>query len=119
MDAIVAGFVLLAVIAGPAIARVIFDRRLERAAVVAADVRAAIRRRLGGESLVSVAVRADGAWTPGRVELSAPSGCSALIEAVWPAVVGSIPPGYEVLVSGAALSPSRVAPEVLPLSRAA
>jgi len=119
MDAIVASLVLLGVIAGPTFARVIADRRAERAAAVAADVRAAVRRRLGGESLVSVAVRADGVWAPGRVMLSAPSGCSALIEAVWPAVVACLPARYELVVSGAVLRPQRVAPAAAPLSRAA
>ncbi len=119
MAAILAGFLMVALFLGPLVARIVFDRRAERASVVAADLRAAVRRRLGGESLVSVHVRPEGVWAPGRVLLSAPSGYEDLIEKVWPAVVKRIPAGHELVVRPARPHPARLRPEAAPLSRAA
>src|SRR5262245_18155950 len=119
MAAILAGFLMVALFVGPLVARIIFDRRAERASVVAADLRAAVRRRLGGESMVSVHVRPEGIWLPGRVLLSAPTGYEDLVEKVWPALARRIPAGHELVVRSARTQPARLRPQVAPLSRAA
>jgi hypothetical protein len=103
---------------GPLIARLVFDRRLDRANIVAADVRAAVRRRLGGDSMVSVQVEPAGLWSPGRILLIAPGGYQELIEKVWSVVALRVPAGYELVVRAPA--PAQLAaPPSEPLSRAA
>ncbi len=120
MAAILAGFLAVSLFIVPLIARIVFDRRVDRANRVAADVRAAVRRRLCGESFVTVDVRAPGLWTPGRILLSAPRGYHELIEKVWPTVARSIPAGYELVVRPArAVAPTPIAAEPAKLSRAA
>ena len=120
MAAILAGFLVVGLFVGPLIARIVFDRRLERANRVAADLRAVVRRRLCGESFVTVDVRAPGLWTPGRILLSAPRGYQELIEKVWPTVARSIPAGYELVVRSARAVPvAPVVAEPPQLSRAA
>ena len=118
MEAILAGLLVFAVFLGPFIARLVFDRRLDRANIVAADVRAAVRRRLGGDSMVSVQVEPAGLWSPGRVLLVAPGGYQDLIEKVWSVVALRVPAGYELVVRASAPRPlAAPAPEAL--SRAA
>ena len=119
MGAIVGGLLVLGLFAGPLAARIVLDRRLARADAVAADLRAVIRRRLEGDSMVSVLVEPAGVWSPGRVFLTAPSGYQSLIDSVWPTVRRRVPAGYELVVPAAApvlRVPSAAAP---PLSRAA
>jgi hypothetical protein len=105
MEAILGGLLVVVLFVGPLAARLVFDRRLERANAIAADLRAAVRRRLGGESMVSVEVRAAGVRTPGRVVLSAPSAYLGLIEKVWPAVARRVPTGYELVVPARSAAP--------------
>jgi hypothetical protein len=119
MGAIVAGLLTLGLFLAPLVARIVFDRRAERAAVIGADVRAVVRHRLGGESMVSVQVESKGLWSPGRVRLSTPSGYEGLIEKAWPAVVACIPAGYELIVRPAPRRPAPAAGEAPRLSRAA
>ena len=118
MEAILAGLLVLAVFFGPLIARLAFDRRLDRANIVAADVRAAVRHRLGGDSMVSVQVEPAGLWSPGRVLLVAPGGYQDLIEKVWSVVALRVPAGYELVVRASAPRPP-AAPASESLSRAA
>ena len=118
MAATVAGLLMLGVFVGPLIARLVFDRRIDRANAVAADIRSVVRQRLGGDSMVSVQVEPAGMWSPGRVRLSAPSGYQALIAQVWSVVVKHVPDGYELVVRGAP-APASVPAAVPPLSRAA
>ncbi len=47
MEAMLAGVLVFAVFVGPLIARIVLDRRLDRANIVAADVRAAVRQPAG------------------------------------------------------------------------
>ena len=119
MGAILGGLLVLVLFIGPLVARLVFDRRFERANAIAADLRAAVRRRLGGESMVSVEVRAAGFWTPGRVVLSASSAYLGLIEKVWPAVARRVPAGYELVVPAVAETPRAPIPTSRDLPRAA
>lgn len=109
MAAIFGAVMAFGVFFGPLLARVVLDRRLQRADAIAADVRAAIRRRLGGDSVISVDVRPSGWWSAGRIRLSAPWGYQDLIERVWPVLALRIPAGYELVVrpAPAALSAAR------------
>jgi len=119
MGAILAGLLVFALVLGPLVARVVFDRRLQRASAVAADVRAAVRQRLGGESFVSVQVWPTGLWGRGRVLLSAPSGYEDLIQKVWPVVIKCIPAGHDLVVRPAPPRPARLTPEAARFSRVA
>jgi hypothetical protein len=119
MGAMLAALVIVAMLVGPLAVRVAFDRRAERAAALVAELRGAIRRRLGGDSMVSVHVEPRGWRSAGRVLLIAPSGYGDLIEAVWPAVAGRIPMGYELVVRGARPRPTRIDRGATGLPRAA
>ncbi len=74
------------------------DRRRARADGIGAEIRAAVNRRLHGESLLAVQVTPTGLWHPGRVVLDAPSGYEALTETAWPVVVGRVPEDYELVL---------------------
>jgi hypothetical protein len=116
MEAIFAALFMLALFFGPLIARIRVDRQADRANALAADLRAAVRRRLGGDSMVSVEVSASSPWRAGRVRLSAPSAYLDLIEKVWPTVTGRLPAGYELVVPAAPVTrlPTPAAPRHLP-----
>ncbi len=74
------------------------DRKESRAEMIGAEIRAAVNRRLRGESLLSVRVTREGLWHPGRVVLDAPKGYEELTQAVWPTVVKRLPADYELVV---------------------
>ena len=84
---------------GPLLWRIWLDRRQAEADLIGADIRAAINRRLRGESFVSVRVTAGSPWQSGRVVLSVPSGYESLVEAAWPGVARRLPPGYELVLA--------------------
>src|SRR5438876_997365 len=107
MDAVLALLFIAALIAGPLGVLAVRDRRRESAEAVLADIRAAVRRRLRGESLLSVQVVPATLTRPGRVVLSTPTGYEYLTKAVWTTVAGRVPAGYELVVT----RPSPVAPE--------
>ena len=98
MEPILAALFMLALFVGPLVARIHVDRQVERADALAAELRAAVRRRLGGDSMVSVDVSAASPWRAGRVRLSAPGGYAALVEKAWPAVASRLPASYELVV---------------------
>jgi hypothetical protein len=118
MTALVAVLLMLAVFVGPLALRIVIDRRADRAAGIAADLRAAVRARLGGDSMVSVEVRAGGPWSRGRVMLFAPTGYERLIQKVWPVVAARVPPGYELVVRAWGRRPHPAVPSA-PVARAA
>jgi len=107
MDAIVALLLIAALIAVPLWVSTVRDRRRESAEAILADIRSAVRRRLRGESLLSVQVTAATLTRAGRVVLSTPTGYEYLTKAVWSTVATRVPPGYELVVT----RPSPVAPE--------
>src|SRR5262245_14715227 len=106
---------------GPLGWRVWADRQCAKADLVGAGVRAALRRTLRGESLVSVAVKAESAWRAGQVVLSVPSGHEWLVEQAWRDVIAQTPAGYEVVVRAGDPRAARPAPVPAPreLPRAA
>src|SRR2546430_17434467 len=76
MAAVLALLFSASLIAGPLGVLAVRDRRRESAEAVLADIRAAVRRRLRGESLLSVQVVPATLTRPGRVVLSTPTGRS-------------------------------------------
>ena len=87
-----------ALVLGPLAWRAVHDRRQARAIAVSADVRHAIDRELGGESLISVHVEPDTIWRSGRVVLSIPTDWRWLMKPTWERVLASMPDGYELVV---------------------
>jgi hypothetical protein len=102
MMTIVATLMVSALFLGPLVWRIWLDRRHAAADMIGADIRAAINRRLGGESFVAVRVAARSLWRPGRVVLSVPSGHESLVETAWLAVARRVPAGYELVVAATA-----------------
>lgn len=98
MDALFAITLIALLFVVPLALRARADRRRERAEHLTADIRAAVNRRLRGESLLSVTVRPAGLLSPGRVVLDAPSGYQDLAEAAWPVVAARVPADYELVV---------------------
>ncbi len=87
-----------AVIFLPLGVRAWIDRKESQAERLGAEIRAAVNRKLHGESLLSVRVTREGLWHPGRVVLDAPRGYEELTQAVWPTVVRRLPADYELVV---------------------
>jgi hypothetical protein len=87
-----------ALVLGPLAWRAVHDRRQARAIAVSADVRHAIDRELGGESLIAVQVEPATIWRSGRVVLSIPADWRWLMKATWERVLATTPTGYELVV---------------------
>jgi hypothetical protein len=98
MDALFAITLIGSLFVLPLVLRIWSDRRQARAGRIGAEIRAAVNRRLGGESLLSVQVRPAGLLHSGRVVLNAPSGCLDLAETVWPVVAPRVPDHYDLVV---------------------
>jgi hypothetical protein len=91
--------------------RVWKDRQEERALSVRADIQGIIDHCLHGQSMVSVWVTPGSLRRPGRIELSVPSGWEPLLAEVWPAVLASVPGGYELVT----MPPRGLRPEGRPM----
>jgi hypothetical protein len=87
---------------GPIVWRVWRDRCDARALEVRAEIAAAVRQALGGESLVSVHVESPRPGRSGRVVLSVPGGWEWLIREAWPRVAPRVPRDYELVVRAGA-----------------
>ena len=102
MTAILAMLLISTVFLGPLAWRMWLDRRQTRADVVGAEVKAAIRQRFHGETMLSVLVIPRSLARAGHVVLSAPRGYEWLIEAAWRDVLRVMPTGYDVVLKGTA-----------------
>lgn len=87
-----------ALVLGPLAWRAVHDRRQARAIAVSADVRHAIDRELGGESLIAVHAEPDTIWRSGRVVLSIPTDWRWLMKPTWERALATTPAGYELVV---------------------
>jgi hypothetical protein len=87
---------------GPIAWRAWRDRCDALALAVRAEVSAAVRQALHGESLVAVHVEAPRPGRSGRVILSVPGGWEWLIREAWPRVVARVPADYELVVRAGA-----------------
>jgi hypothetical protein len=77
------------------------ERRMDHALALRAVIDAVVRRDLGGDSFLSVAVVPKAPWRPGRVVLSTPSGYEWLLTREWPLVLREVPDDYELIVKPA------------------
>lgn len=118
MMAIVAMLSTGMVFLGPLFWRIWLDGKRAEADAIGAEIRAAVNRRLRGESLLAVRVLPRSIWRPGRIVLSVPSGYEWLVEAAWPALAQRIPVGYEVVLGAASRRAAR-SPGERELARAA
>ena len=89
---------VIAVVVGPLVYRLWRDRLQERALAVQADVDSVLRRKLHGESLVSVAVTPALPWHAGRVSLWAPRDWEPVLGDVSAPVLQVLPDDYELVV---------------------
>jgi hypothetical protein len=119
LEALVGLLTIPALVILPLLGRVWADHRRARALELEADIRAAVNRALGGESLMSVQVTPTRLGRAGHVTLTTPSGWGWLVEAAWDAVMDRVPSGWEVVVRGAHSPASPAAAEPAPLPRAA
>lgn len=98
-EAILASMLVLAIVVGPLVWRVRRDRREQRALGLEAQVQAAIREALGGESVLSVHVEPPTARRAGRVMLSTPRGWESVVEPAWKTALAATPEDYELVVT--------------------
>lgn len=101
---------------GPLAWRLRRDRAEAAALAVRADIKTAVRRALGGESLVAVHVTPKSAWRAGRVLLSAPAW---LLDDVWRPVLRLVPAGYELVLKPDDAPPAPTLPRRQTMKRAA
>ena len=108
-DIIVAGIVGLTLLFVPVLWRVAVDHAIERALIVRADINTAVRGALGGDSLVSVDVKAPGITRRGQVILSVPTGWGELVEHSVHDVMTQVPERYDLVIRAGAGSDAKVA----------
>jgi hypothetical protein len=101
IDRLIFTALVLAFILGPLVWRVWHDRLADHGLVLRADIAAALRRALGGESFVAIEVVVATAWRRGQVVLSVPAGWDHLVKAAWDQVVAALPANYDLVVCGA------------------
>jgi len=96
-------------VAGPLALRAWYERRQSRALVIRADIDAAVRHQLHGDSLLGVQVVAEAPWRAGRVEMSVPYGWDPVLAEVSGPVLERVPDGYELVVQHFGTRPLRAA----------
>jgi hypothetical protein len=85
------------------------ERMQDRGLAIRAEIDAALRRRLRGESLLGVRVVPEAPWRSGRVELSLPSGWDPVLAQVSPTVLARVPSGYDLVVHRFGPPPAQIA----------
>jgi hypothetical protein len=98
-----AGLAIFAVLLGflvviPLALRAWQERRTDRGLAIRADIDAAMRRRLHGESLIGLQVVPEAPWRAGRVEVSVPKGWDPVLAEVSTPILERVPAGYELVV---------------------
>ena len=119
LGGLIAIVVIGGLLLGPLLWRVRYDRRMERALAIRAQVAAALFRALDGESMVAVQVEPSSRWRAGRVVLSAPADWQWLLELAWSAIAAHVPADYEVVVKPVAAARRAPVKEEFALRRAA
>ena len=76
------------------------DRVARRGLVLHADMDAALRRAMRGESLITVEVVTCTAWRRGQVVLGLPSGWDCLVKAAWDPIIDALPADYDLVIRG-------------------
>jgi hypothetical protein len=85
-------------VVGPLAFRAWQERVRDRGLAIRADVDAALRQRLHGESLLSVQVVPETPWRTGRVEVAVPQGWDPVLIEVSAPLLARVPPRYEFVV---------------------
>ncbi len=89
---------MVVLVIGPLALRTWYERRADRGLAIRAEIDAAIRRRLRGDSLLGVRVVPNAPWRTGRVEVSLPSGWDGVLASVSPTILSRVPTGYDLVV---------------------
>ena len=92
------GGLMMLLVVGPLALRAWQERRQMHALEIRADIDAAVRRRLHGDSLLAVQVVPETPWRTGRVEVSVPYGWDPVLAEVSEPVLARVPDGYELVV---------------------
>lgn len=95
---VVFAFVLTALVIGPLVLRAWHERLSDRGLEIRADIDAAMRQELHGESLIGVQVVPEAPWRTGRVEVSVPQGWDPVLAEVSQPILARVPAGYELVV---------------------
>jgi hypothetical protein len=90
--------VLTALVIGPLVLRAWHERLADRALAIRADIDAALREELHGDSLLGVQVVPEAPWRTGRVEVSVPHGWDPVLAEVSEPILAHLPAGYELVV---------------------
>jgi hypothetical protein len=85
-------------VVGPLAVRAWQERLEDRGLAIRADIDAAVRHRLHGESLIGLQVVPEAPWRTGRVEVSVPTGWDPVLAEVSEPILARVPAGYELVV---------------------
>ena len=92
------GIIMAVLVVGPLVLRAWQERQCDRALAIRADIDAALRHRLHGESLLGLQVVPEAPWRTGRVEVSVPRGWDPVLIEVSAPILARVPAGYEFVV---------------------
>ena len=95
---VIFGLIMGLLVVGPLALRTWQERMQDRALAIRAEVDAALRARLHGESLLAVQVVPEAPWRTGRVEVSVPDGWDPVLVEVSAPLLAHVPAGYEFVV---------------------
>ena len=102
--------ILMAIlVVGPLAIRAWQERMQDRGLAIRADIDAALRHRLHGDSLLGVQVVPEAPWRTGRVEVSVPTGWDPVLVEVSAPILARVPKGYELVVQHPGGAPLRAA----------
>lgn len=85
-------------VVAPLALRAWHERMQDRGLKIQAEIDAAMRVRLHGESLLGLRVVAEAPWRTGRVEVSVPQGWDPVLAEVSEPILARVPSGYELVV---------------------
>ena len=94
---------------GPLLISAWQERMQDRGLAIRAEIDAALRHELHGESLLGVQVGPEAPWRTGRVEVSVPRGWDPVLVCVSAPILEHVPAGYELVVQHPGASPLRAA----------
>jgi hypothetical protein len=94
---------------GPLALRVWQERLRDRGLAIRADIDAALRHELHGDSLIGLQVVPEAPWRTGRVEVSVPQGWDPVLVKVSAPILARMPVGYELVVQHPGGAPLRAA----------
>jgi hypothetical protein len=94
---------------GPLALRVWQERLRDRGLAIRADLDAALRHELHGDSLIGLQVVPEAPWRTGRVEVSVPQGWDPVLVKVSAPILARMPAGYELVVQHPGGAPLRAA----------